>query len=108
MKLICNNIYENPIWSFAIAGYFKLKIYIASLNSPAMDKDNLGNLFADLPKKCLVLLEDIDTAGLTHTREEKQTEEAKPVEIIPGPGATVVATPATTSNSNNGRITIQP
>jgi chaperone BCS1 len=94
--------------SFAIAGYFKLKIYIVSLNSPAMNEENLGNLFADLPKKCLVLLEDIDTAGLTHTREEKQTEEAKPVEILPGSGATLVAAPATTSNNNNnnGRISL--
>jgi chaperone BCS1 len=93
--------------SFAIAGYFKLKIYIVSLNSPAMNEENLGNLFADLPKKCLVLLEDIDTAGLTHTREEKQTEEAKLVEIIPGSSATVVAAPATTStNNNNGRISL--
>jgi hypothetical protein len=51
--------------SFAIAGYFKLKIDIASLNSPTMNEENLGNLFADLPKKCLVLLGGIDTAGLT-------------------------------------------
>ena len=91
--------------SFAIAGYFKLKIYIVSLNSPAMNEENLGNLFADLPKKCLVLLEDIDTAGLTHTRAEKQADEAKPVEILPGSGTTLVA--ATPSNSNNnGRISL--
>jgi mitochondrial chaperone BCS1 len=52
--------------SFAIAGYFKLKIYIVSLNSPAMNEENLGTLFSELPKQCIVLLEDIDTAGLTH------------------------------------------
>ena len=63
--------------SFAVAGYFKLKIYIVSLNSSAMNEENLGTLFADLPKKCVVLLEDIDTAGLTHTRQapEKDPEE---------------------------------
>ncbi|CAG8957960.1 hypothetical protein HYFRA_00000303 [Hymenoscyphus fraxineus] len=54
--------------SFAIAGYFKLKIYIVSLNSPSMDEETLGTLFSQLPKQCVVLLEDIDTAGLTHTR----------------------------------------
>jgi len=37
--------------SFAIAGYFKLKIYIVSLNSMAMNEENLGTLFAELPKQ---------------------------------------------------------
>lgn len=58
--------------SFAIAGYFQLKIYIVSLNSPSMNEENLGSLFGELPKQCVVLLEDIDTAGLTHTREIPQ------------------------------------
>jgi chaperone BCS1 len=72
--------------SFAVAGYFKLKIYIVSLNSSAMNEENLGTLFADLPKKCVVLLEDIDTAGLTHTRQapEKDPEEdTKPAATTP-------------------------
>ncbi|KAF4636083.1 hypothetical protein G7Y89_g2010 [Cudoniella acicularis] len=64
--------------SFAIAGYFKLKIYIISLNSPSMDEENLGTLFSELPKQCVVLLEDIDTAGLTHTRDEKDSD-SKPL-----------------------------
>lgn len=55
--------------SFAIAGYFKLQIYIVSLNSPNMNEENLSTLFSELPKQCVVLLEDIDTAGLTHTRD---------------------------------------
>lgn len=68
--------------SFAIAGYFKLKIYIVSLNSPAMNEENLGSLFAELPKQCVVLLEDIDTAGLTHTRDNKNTEEEAPKPLV--------------------------
>ena len=55
--------------SFAIAGYFKLKIYIVSLNTLAMNEQNLTTLFAELPKRCVVLLEDIDSAELTHTRQ---------------------------------------
>lgn len=67
-----------------------------------MNEENLGALFAELPKKCLVLLEDIDTAGLTHTRDEKQiVEDVKPVEVTPGSGTTVVST-----NSTNGRISL--
>ena len=67
-----------------------------------MNEENLGALFAELPKKCLVLLEDIDTAGLTHTRDEKHiVEDVKPVEVTPGSGTTVVST-----NSTNGRISL--
>lgn len=89
--------------SFAVAGYFKLKIYIVSLNSLAMNEENLGTLFAELPKQCVVLLEDIDTAGLTHTRDDKTQEEERPKTIIPAiPGVNV---PASTTN-NGGRISL--
>ncbi|CZS93462.1 related to BCS1 protein precursor [Rhynchosporium agropyri] len=86
--------------SFAIAGYFKLAIYIVSLNAQAMSEETLGELFAELPKQCVVLLEDIDTAGLTHSREEK-SQYAEP--IIPRiPGSTAVAPPA----PNTSRISL--
>jgi mitochondrial chaperone BCS1 len=86
--------------SFAVAGYFKLKIYIVSLNSSAMNEENLGTLFADLPKRCVVLLEDIDTAGLTHTRQapEKEPEEdEKPADKTPA-GRTAANTTQTSPN----------
>ena len=71
---------------FATAGYFNLPIYIVSLNSPAMNEENLGTLFSELPKQCVVLLEDIDTAGLTHSRDDKTRtlEEVAPVTALPG------------------------
>lgn len=56
--------------SLALAGFFKMRIYIVSLNSISSTEENLASLFAELPRRCVVLLEDIDTAGLTHTREE--------------------------------------
>ena len=55
--------------SLALAGFFKMRIYIVSLSSPTANEENLASLFAELPRRCVVLLEDIDTAGLTHTRE---------------------------------------
>ncbi|KAL2176141.1 uncharacterized protein P884DRAFT_203681, partial [Thermothelomyces heterothallicus CBS 202.75] len=55
--------------SLALAGFFKMRIYIVSLSSVTANEENLATLFADLPRRCVVLLEDIDTAGLTHTRE---------------------------------------
>ncbi|KAI1124231.1 BCS1 N terminal-domain-containing protein [Nemania abortiva] len=56
--------------SLALAGFFKMRIYIVSLSSVNATEEVLGNLFAELPRQCVVLLEDIDSAGLTHTREE--------------------------------------
>jgi len=94
--------------SFAIAGYFKLKIYIVSLNSMAMNEENLGTLFAELPQRCVVLLEDIDTAGLTHTREAPEAKEEVPKVPIPMvPGTTVPGTVVTPAKSeSNGRISL--
>lgn len=46
-----------------------MRIYIVSLSSNVADEENLSTLFGDLPRRCIVLLEDIDSAGLTHTRE---------------------------------------
>lgn len=91
--------------SFAIAGHFHLKIYIVSLNSLAMNEENLGTLFAELPKQCVVLLEDIDTAGLTHTRDTKTEDEEKPKTSVPAvPGMNVPTT--TPGNGNGGRISL--
>ena len=60
--------------SLALAGRFGLAIYIVSLNSPMMNEENLASLFSELPSRCVVLLEDIDTAGLTHTRDDDASE----------------------------------
>ena len=56
--------------SLALAGFFGLRIYILTLSSPSATEENVSTLFSSLPRKCVVLLEDIDTAGLTHTRED--------------------------------------
>ncbi|KAI1416573.1 BCS1 N terminal-domain-containing protein [Hypoxylon sp. FL1857] len=60
--------------SLALAGFFKMRIYIVSLSSVTANEENLASLFAELPRRCVVLLEDIDTAGLTHTREENKPQ----------------------------------
>ncbi|OBT63018.1 hypothetical protein VE03_08189 [Pseudogymnoascus sp. 23342-1-I1] len=86
--------------SLAIAGYFKLKIYIVSLNSPSMNEESLGTLFSELPQRCVVLLDDIDTAGLTNARNSEASEDAaattavKKVQKDPSqPPSLVVGTP---------------
>ncbi|XXH00446.1 hypothetical protein Hte_006791 [Hypoxylon texense] len=50
--------------SFALAGIFGLDIHVISLLEPSLTEEDLGALFASLPRRCIVLLEDIDTAGL--------------------------------------------
>ncbi|VUC25812.1 unnamed protein product [Clonostachys rosea] len=54
--------------SFALAGFFQLPIYIISLSSPVATEENVSTLFGQLPRRCIVLLEDIDSAGVTHNR----------------------------------------
>lgn len=61
--------------SLALAGFFKMRIYIVSLSSVTANEDSLSSLFAELPRRCVVLLEDIDTAGLTHTREGNESQQ---------------------------------
>jgi mitochondrial chaperone BCS1 len=50
--------------SFALAGVFGLDIYVISLLDPSLTEEDLSALFNSLPRRCVVLLEDIDTAGL--------------------------------------------
>ena len=69
-----------------------------------MNEENLGKLFAELPQRCVVLLEDIDTAGLTHTRDNPTPTEEEPKPIIPIIPGTTVAAPTTTGNG--GRISL--
>ncbi|KAF6824926.1 mitochondrial chaperone BCS1 [Colletotrichum plurivorum] len=55
--------------SFALAGVFGLDIFVISLLEPTLTEEDLGTLFNALPRRCVVLLEDIDTAGLSRPDE---------------------------------------
>jgi chaperone BCS1 len=50
--------------SFALAGLFGLDVYAVSLQEPALTEGDLMLLFNGLPRRCVVLLEDVDAAGL--------------------------------------------
>jgi mitochondrial chaperone BCS1 len=58
---------------FALAGVLQLRIYVANLNSKNLTEDTLSTLFRDLPARCIVLLEDIDSAGLAVSRKDDQS-----------------------------------
>jgi chaperone BCS1 len=59
--------------SFALAGHFKLNLYIMSLASPKLDDSTLDTMFGMLPPQCIVLMEDIDSARIE--RGTKQVKE---------------------------------
>lgn len=50
--------------SLALAGELRLPLYILSLSTGSLTDEMLTMLFVGLPKKCIVLLEDIDCAGV--------------------------------------------
>lgn len=63
--------------AWAIAGVFGLDIYCISLVDPTLTEEDLGVMFTSLPRRCVVLLEDIDAAGLVKRDEPTATEEPK-------------------------------
>lgn len=56
--------------SFALAGVFGLDIHVISLLEPTLTEEDLSALLGSLPRRCIVLLEDIDTAGLRRPENE--------------------------------------
>ncbi|KAE8150288.1 hypothetical protein BDV25DRAFT_113763 [Aspergillus avenaceus] len=53
---------------FAVAGMMGLPLYLLNLSSKTFGEDDLMSLFQELPRRCIVLLEDIDCAGITQKR----------------------------------------
>lgn len=64
--------------AWAIAGVFGLEIYCISLVDPTLTEEDLGIMFTSLPRRCVVLLEDIDSAGLSKRQEERTVQKSKP------------------------------
>jgi chaperone BCS1 len=61
-------------FTVALAGHFDLDVYILSMSDKDMSDQQLEILFSNLPDKCIVLLEDVDSAGLNR---EPSTAELK-------------------------------
>jgi mitochondrial chaperone BCS1 len=53
--------------SLSIAGCFDLDIYILSISS--IDGSSLSALFAGLPSRCVLLLEDVDAVSMAESRQ---------------------------------------
>ncbi|KAI5270415.1 P-loop containing nucleoside triphosphate hydrolase protein [Aureobasidium subglaciale] len=56
--------------SFSLAGIFGLDIYIINLMDPSLSESTLSKLFNNLPKRCIVLFEDIDAAGIQKRNDD--------------------------------------
>jgi chaperone BCS1 len=65
-------------FSSALAGHLKCDIYIINLTSSDMSDGKLHSLFLSLPRKCVVVIEDIDSAGIGREQE-------KPPEVMTPP-----------------------
>ncbi|PLB52875.1 hypothetical protein P170DRAFT_115186 [Aspergillus steynii IBT 23096] len=63
--------------AFAAAGFLGLNVYILNLNSQQLTEDALAQLFQDLPRRCLVLLEDIDSNEVTNRRTAEAQKKRK-------------------------------
>ncbi|KAL8673219.1 MAG: hypothetical protein Q9168_002371 [Polycauliona sp. 1 TL-2023] len=63
--------------AWAIAGVFGLDIYCISLVDPTLTEEDLGAMFTSLARRCVVLLEDIDAAGLIKREEPTANEDPK-------------------------------
>ena len=67
--------------SFALAGVFGLDIYCLSLSDISLTEEDLVLLFNSLPNRCVVLLEDIDCAGISRpkppSKSRRKTKKAK-------------------------------
>lgn len=92
-------------FAWAIAGVFGLDIYCISLVEPTLTEEDLGLMFTSLPRRCVVLLEDIDSAGLTKRQEPKdEDDKTKPDDTAAAFGAVItkaIKSAQETSNKPN-------
>ncbi|KAH8693954.1 putative mitochondrial chaperone bcs1 [Talaromyces proteolyticus] len=61
----------------ALAGIFGLDIYVLSLLDPNMNESQLMRLMSEVPSRCIVLLEDVDAAGLNRRESEPRTRQTR-------------------------------
>ncbi|KAF2127372.1 P-loop containing nucleoside triphosphate hydrolase protein [Dothidotthia symphoricarpi CBS 119687] len=59
-------------FSAALAGHLRCDIYLINLAAGDMNDGRLHRLFLSLPRKCIVVIEDVDSAGIN--REQAGTE----------------------------------
>lgn len=70
----------------ATAGHFNLTVFIIAMTNPDLTDDRLEQLFDQIPNRCLVLIEDVDSAGIMrenmkdsgkHSKSSKKSKSKK-------------------------------
>jgi chaperone BCS1 len=57
-----------------VAGVLGLPLYVLNLSSKSLCEDGLTSLFLSLPVRCIVLVEDVDYAGMADKRSSAEDE----------------------------------
>ncbi|KAL2846819.1 hypothetical protein BJX68DRAFT_256368 [Aspergillus pseudodeflectus] len=63
---------------FAVAGLLGVDLYLLNLNSRTLNEQELSDLFRMLPTRCIVLIEDVDCAGMAHKRNNVDSSADNP------------------------------
>ena len=87
--------------ALALAGQFKLNVYILSLLDNDIDDNTLLNLFTSIGQGSLVLLEDVDVAGLENRPKPESKAKRRAGSKM---GGKVVATEASTGVTLSGLL----
>lgn len=91
----------------ALAGIFGLDIYVLSLLDPNLSESQLMRLMSEIPPRCIVLLEDVDAAGLTRpdngdsSRGSRISRRRGPSIQLDGTDPMSLIQPAANGNSSN-------
>ncbi|KAJ5511299.1 hypothetical protein LT330_009619 [Penicillium expansum] len=95
---------------FAAAGLLGLKLYLLDLNSTALDEESLSLLFSELPRRCIILLEDVDSAGITKARAptsaSTSTSDTPASDATPKEGSAEADSTASKDDTKKGGITL--
>lgn len=82
-----------------------MDIYVISLLEPTLTESDLQQLFNNLPRRCVVLLEDIDTAGLVREDPADNTPAASTPNAEPTNGGGRRGRRTTTENADGSTTT---
>jgi len=66
----------------ALAGRFNLEVYVLSLSARSLTDGALAMLFAGLPSRCIVLLEDIDASSVKRTPDTPTDLSSYPSSLV--------------------------
>lgn len=86
----------------ALAGEFKLGVYVVSLSGKGMNDDTLLELLGDMPRRSILLLEDIDVAFPNRANASQTSQEGTSNARSGGPEAISGVTPSGLLNALDG------